>query len=81
MIDLVRIAVNKVGIPLHEAVAMASANPARALESETKGRLEAGADADFVVLSPDLEVRQTFVAGVEVYRNTAAPQSVALPKE
>jgi N-acetylglucosamine-6-phosphate deacetylase len=81
MIDLVRVVVNDVKIPLHEAVAMASANPARALGSKTKGRLEAGADADFVVFSPDLEVVQTFVAGAEVYRNPTAPQSVALPGE
>jgi N-acetylglucosamine-6-phosphate deacetylase len=68
MIDLVRVAVNEVKIPLHEAVAMATENPARALGSKMKGRLEAGADADFVVLSPELEVRQTFVAGKEVFR-------------
>ena len=68
MIDLVRVVVNEVKIPLHEAVAMASANPARALGAKTKGRLEAGADADFVVLSPDLEVLQTFVGGEEIYR-------------
>jgi N-acetylglucosamine-6-phosphate deacetylase len=67
MIDLVRVLVNQVNIPLHEAVAMASANPARALESTAKGRLEAGADADFVVLSPELEVQQTFVAGEQIF--------------
>jgi N-acetylglucosamine-6-phosphate deacetylase len=67
MIDLVRVVVNDVKIPLHEAVAMASANPARALGSKTKGRLEASADADFVVLSPDLEVVQTFVAGQRIF--------------
>jgi N-acetylglucosamine-6-phosphate deacetylase len=66
MIDLVRVMVNEVGVPIHEAVAMASANPARALGLKTKGRLEAGADADFLVLSPELEVVQTFVAGEEV---------------
>jgi N-acetylglucosamine-6-phosphate deacetylase len=67
MIDLVRNMVNQVGIPLHEAVAMASANPARALALNTKGRVEAGADADLVVLSPKLEVLQTFVAGERVF--------------
>jgi N-acetylglucosamine-6-phosphate deacetylase len=81
MIDLVRVVVNDVKIPLHEAVGMASANPARALGSKTKGRLAVGSDADFAVLSADLEVQRTFVAGAEVYRNPAAPQSVALPKE
>jgi N-acetylglucosamine-6-phosphate deacetylase len=81
MIDLVRVLVNRVNIPLHEAMAMASANPARALGAEAKGKLAAGADADFVVLSPELEVRQTFAAGKEIYRNPTAPQSVVLPKE
>jgi N-acetylglucosamine-6-phosphate deacetylase len=68
MIDLVRVLVKEVKIPLHEAVTMASANPARALGSKTKGELIAGADADFVVFSQDLEVQQTFVAGEEIYR-------------
>ena len=67
MIDLVRNMVEMVGLPLHEAVAMATANPARALESKTKGVLEAGADADFVVLSPELEVLKTFVGGRQIF--------------
>jgi N-acetylglucosamine-6-phosphate deacetylase len=67
MIDLVRNMVKQVGIPLHEAVAMASANPAGALALNTKGKLEAGADADFVVLSPELEVLQTYVSGERVF--------------
>jgi N-acetylglucosamine-6-phosphate deacetylase len=67
MIDLIRVLVNEVKIPLHEAVMMATANPARALGSRTKGKLEAGADADFVLLSPELEVEQTFVAGRRIF--------------
>src|SRR5947207_9902449 len=67
MIDLVRVMVNQVGVPLHEAVAMASASPARALSLATKGKLEVGADADFVVLSPVLEVRQTYIGGEQVF--------------
>jgi N-acetylglucosamine-6-phosphate deacetylase len=66
MIDLVRVMVSEVNVPLSEVIAMASANPARALGLKAKGRLEAGADADFVVLSPDLEVLQTFVAGERI---------------
>jgi N-acetylglucosamine-6-phosphate deacetylase len=68
MIDLVRVLVNEVGIPLHEAIAMASGNPAHALGSSTKGKLEVGADADFVVLSPDLEVMQSFAGGEKIYQ-------------
>jgi N-acetylglucosamine-6-phosphate deacetylase len=67
MIDLVRVMVKQVGVPLHEAVAMASANPARALGLTNKGKLERGADADFVVLSPELQVRQTFVTGEQSF--------------
>lgn len=68
MIDLVRVMVKEVGVPLHEAVAMASANPARALGFSAKGKLQMGADADFVVLSPELDVRQTFVAGERLFQ-------------
>lgn len=68
MIDLVRNMVDQVGIPLHEAVAMASVNPARALGAESKGKLEAGADADLVVLSPELKVLQTFIGGEQIFR-------------
>ena len=67
MIDLVRVTVSQVGVPLHEAVAMASTNPARALGLTSKGKLEAGADADFVVLSSQLEVMQTVVGGERIF--------------
>ncbi|MCA1659324.1 MAG: amidohydrolase family protein [Verrucomicrobiaceae bacterium] len=68
MIDLIRVLVNQVNVPLHEAVAMANANPARVLGLKAKGRFEVGADADFVVLTPDWDVARTFVAGEEVFR-------------
>ena len=67
MIDLVRVMVSQVGVPLHEAVAMASTNPARALGLTSKGKLAPGADADFVIFSPTFEVRQTFLAGERIF--------------
>jgi N-acetylglucosamine-6-phosphate deacetylase len=67
MIDLVRTMVRDVDVPLHEAITMATANPARAVGLETKGRLGAGADADLVVLSRDLEVLRTFIRGYEIW--------------
>jgi N-acetylglucosamine-6-phosphate deacetylase len=66
MIDLVRTMIMKVNVPLHEAVRMATENPARAIGLETKGRLEVGADADLVVLSPELEVVRTLAGGKEI---------------
>jgi N-acetylglucosamine-6-phosphate deacetylase len=67
MIDLVRTMARDVDIPLHETIAMATATPAHAIGLETKGRLSVGADADFVVLSRDLEVVRTFVRGEEIW--------------
>ncbi len=67
MIDLVATIVRDVGVPLHEAVAMASGNPARAVGLHAKGRIERGADADLVVFSPDFEVVQTFVGGERIF--------------
>ena len=60
MIDLVRAMVREVNVPLNEAIAMATENPARAIGLETKGRLIVGTDADLVVLSQQLEVVRTF---------------------
>jgi len=67
MIDLVQTMVRDVGVPLHEAVTMATENPARAVGLGTKGRLAVDADADFVVLSPELEVLGTFIGGKEIF--------------
>ena len=67
MIDLVRVMVREVNVPLNEAIAMATENPARAIGLETKGRLIVGADADLVVLSPEIEAMQTFAAGRKVW--------------
>jgi N-acetylglucosamine-6-phosphate deacetylase len=67
MIDLVRTMVDEMDVPLHEAVAMATLVPARLVALEEKGRLEVGADADLVVLSPQLQVLETFLAGETIF--------------
>jgi N-acetylglucosamine-6-phosphate deacetylase len=67
MIDLVRTMVMEVNVPLHEAVMMATENPARAIGLEAKGSVKVDADADLVVLSPELEVLRTFSGGQEVF--------------
>jgi N-acetylglucosamine-6-phosphate deacetylase len=55
---------------LVEAVNLCSLGPARSLGLDgARGHLDPGAQADFVVLSPDLGVRATFVGGREVYRS------------
>jgi N-acetylglucosamine-6-phosphate deacetylase len=67
MIDLIRTMVTKVGVPLHEAVAMATDTPAYVIGLTSKGQFKIGGDADLVVISPELEVLRTFVAGEEVF--------------
>jgi N-acetylglucosamine-6-phosphate deacetylase len=66
MIDLVRTMVRDVGIPLSEAVAMASRNPARQIGLARKGEIAIGNDADLVVFSPKFAVKQTFIAGEQI---------------
>ena len=63
MIDLVRRMVEEVGVPLHQAVRMATETPARAMGWKNKGVLGEGLDADLVVLSPALEVLRVFRRG------------------
>ena len=67
MIDLVRTLVDDVGLPLSEAITMATDNPARAIGLETKARVAVGAEADLVVLSSELEVLRTFAGGKEIF--------------
>jgi N-acetylglucosamine-6-phosphate deacetylase len=50
---------------LQQAVAAASRNPARVVNSKNKGILAADADADFIALDPEGNVRRTFIGGVE----------------
>jgi len=68
MIDLVRAMVTKVGVPLPEAIAMATDTPAFVIGLTSKGQFKIGGDADLVSISPELEVTRTFLAGKEVFR-------------
>ena len=66
MIDLVKRMVVELGLPLSEVVRMAAETPARAMGWKNKGALREGMDADLVVLSPELEVLQTFSKGASL---------------
>jgi N-acetylglucosamine-6-phosphate deacetylase len=63
LIELVRTMMRSAELPLPEAIAMASLNSARAAGLAGKGEIVLGNDADLVVLSPELEVVQTYLAG------------------
>jgi N-acetylglucosamine-6-phosphate deacetylase len=66
MIELVRMMVREVNVPLNEAIAMTTENPARAVGLETKGHLIVGSDADLVVLSLQLDVVRTYHRGEQI---------------
>ena len=68
MVDLVRRGARELGLPLHEAIAMATQTPAHAIGLKNKGELAARFDADLVILSPELEVRKTFCRQQETFR-------------
>jgi N-acetylglucosamine-6-phosphate deacetylase len=67
----VRTLVNRLDVPLHEALIAASATPARCMGIENKGVLQPGADADLVFFGRDLRVLQTMVAGRVVFVSAA----------
>jgi N-acetylglucosamine-6-phosphate deacetylase len=67
MIDLVRVMVRELNVPLNEAIGMATENPGCAIGLQTKGRLVVGADADLAVLSPSLDVVRTFRRGEQIW--------------
>lgn len=69
----VRTLVHTMGLPLTQALTMATQTPARAL-GVLKGELRPGFDADLTVWTPDLRVARTYVAGRLVYEATDGPR-------
>lgn len=64
MIDAVTFIHRTIGLPLDEALRMASLYPAEAVGvSDTRGRLAPGARADLVHLSEELTVQHTIIGG------------------
>lgn len=69
MIDCVKNAVRYCGLPLTDAVGMASVNPARLLGADKhKGSIAPGKDADLVAFDKDFNVKFTVVGGRMVYQ-------------
>ena len=61
---MLRVMTEQVGVPLAEAVRMASLTPARVIGvGERKGSLEPGKDADLALFEPDLTPRCTVIGG------------------
>jgi N-acetylglucosamine-6-phosphate deacetylase len=68
MLASVRFVHRTLDLPLGEAIRMASAYPADVIGmSASKGRLLPGLDADFVILTEDLEMVATYIGGDAVF--------------
>lgn len=67
---LVRTMVQIAGVPLIEAVRMASETPARIMKMEKKGVLKKGNDADIVIFDENVHIAAAIVNGKIVYTNT-----------
>jgi N-acetylglucosamine-6-phosphate deacetylase len=72
MASAVRNAVRLAGIPLEEALRMASTRPADVLGERERGRIAPGMHADLVLLDEMLQVRATWIGG-EAMWSEAAP--------
>ncbi|WP_119270262.1 N-acetylglucosamine-6-phosphate deacetylase [Taklimakanibacter deserti] len=71
MDTMVRTMARAVGNDLPSVIRMASLTPARLTGIDRDvGSIETGKRADFVILTPDLEVRQVFIGGDEVPKNS-----------
>ena len=76
MDEAVRGAIRWLGLTLEEAIALASANPARLLGlADRKGSIASGLDADLIVLDEDLHVCAALVAGEWVHGSPAGIDS------
>lgn len=67
LIDCVRVAVQQAGIPLVDAVYMATATGAAILGDDTVGRLESGKKADVCAVDDDLRPVEVYRRGVRVH--------------
>jgi N-acetylglucosamine-6-phosphate deacetylase len=66
MIKAVKNCVENVGIPVEEALRMASEYPAKVMRISDKGKIEPGYKADVIVFDKDFSVGQVFINGVKV---------------
>ncbi|RKE83493.1 N-acetylglucosamine-6-phosphate deacetylase [Rhizobium sp. AG855] len=67
MLSCIRFVHENLGLPLEEALRMATVYPAEAIGAGDRGALEPGKRADFVLLDGDLDLSSTWIGGTCVY--------------
>jgi N-acetylglucosamine-6-phosphate deacetylase len=66
MLEGVRVMIEKAGVSIGDAAVMAATNPAKLLGANDRGRIDVGARADLIVLSPVLELKSVHIFGREI---------------
>jgi N-acetylglucosamine-6-phosphate deacetylase len=66
MLDGVRVTIEKAGAGIGDAAVMAATNPAKLVGLNDRGRIDVGASADLIVLSPALELKSVHIGGREI---------------
>lgn len=75
--EAVKLLIKSTGCSVAYALEAASLHPARVLGIEhSKGTLNYGADADFILLDNDLQVVSTWIAGERVYKKCSATSGI-----
>lgn len=69
---LVRTMVQQAGVPLTDAVTMATATPARIAGLKSKGQIAVGMDADVVLFTENIDIVATLIGAKSVYGKAAA---------
>ncbi len=67
MIGAVHKTVEHLDVDLQEALRMAALYPAQYIKADNLGHLSVGAQADFIVISDDMQVSQTWIHGHKVH--------------
>jgi N-acetylglucosamine-6-phosphate deacetylase len=66
MLDGVRVMIEKAGVSLGDAAVMAATNSAKLAGANDRGRIDVGARADLIALSPALELKSVHIGGREI---------------
>jgi N-acetylglucosamine-6-phosphate deacetylase len=74
MLSCVLFVHERLGLPLGEAINMASLYAAEAIGCASKGQLAVGMDADFLLLESDLSLAATYIGGTCVHRQSGQDQ-------
>jgi N-acetylglucosamine-6-phosphate deacetylase len=66
MMQAVKNCIEDIGIPVEEALRMASAYPIELMNISGRGRIEPGYKADLIVFNKNYEIEHIFIEGVKV---------------